>query len=127
MVFYGRFSQISVISRRPLSLFMSFLGFTSTRLGSEVSCLRTLPRKKERKNKTKTQTKDLVRLEPRIPTSRALYHRATQDHWLIRIHEVSKLVDGVQVVLYADCWPEPRLDRLLYTPWFDHSNCDIGC
>ena len=35
---------------------MSFLGFTSTRLGSEVSCPRTLPRK---------NPEDPVRLEPR--------------------------------------------------------------
>ena len=35
---------------------MSFLGFTSTRLGSEVSCPRTLPRKNQ---------EDPVRLEPR--------------------------------------------------------------
>ena len=35
-----------------------FLGFTSTRLGSEVSCPRTLPRK---------IPEDLVRLEPRTP------------------------------------------------------------
>ena len=36
----------------------AFLGFTSTRLGSEVSCPRTLPRK---------NPEDLVRLEPRTP------------------------------------------------------------
>ena len=36
MVFYATFNSISVISRRQLTLFMSFLGFTSTRLGSEV-------------------------------------------------------------------------------------------
>ena len=36
----------------------AFLGFTSTRLGSEVSCPRTLPRK---------NPEDLVRLETRTP------------------------------------------------------------
>ena len=36
----------------------AFLGFTSTRLGSEVSCPRTLPGK---------NPEDPVRLEPRIP------------------------------------------------------------
>ena len=36
----------------------AFLGFTSTRLGSEVSCPRTLPRK---------NPEDPVRLEPRTP------------------------------------------------------------
>ena len=33
MVFYATFQQYSVISRRQLTLFVSFLGFTSTRLG----------------------------------------------------------------------------------------------
>ena len=36
MVFYAAFNSISVISRRQLTLFISFRGFTSTRLGSEV-------------------------------------------------------------------------------------------
>ena len=58
MVFYAAFNSISVISRRQLTLFMSFLGFTSTRQGSEVSCPRTLPRKSHQ---------DPVRLEPRTP------------------------------------------------------------
>ena len=51
MVFYAAFNSISVISRRQLTLFMSFLG-------SEVSCPRTLPRK---------NPEDQVRLEPRTP------------------------------------------------------------
>ena len=46
------------MSRRQLTLFMSFLDFTSTRLGSEVSYSRTLPRK---------NPEDPVRLEPRTP------------------------------------------------------------
>ena len=58
MVFYAAFNSISVISRRQLTLFTSFLGFTSIKLGSEVSCPKTLPRK---------NPKDPVRLEPRIP------------------------------------------------------------
>ena len=33
MVFYAAFNSISVISRQQLTLLMSFLGFTSTRLG----------------------------------------------------------------------------------------------
>ena len=33
MVFYAAFNSISVISQQQLTLFMSFLGFTSTRLG----------------------------------------------------------------------------------------------
>ena len=58
MVFYSAFNSISVISRRQLTLLMFFLGFTSTRLGSEVSCPRTIPRK---------NPEDPVRLEPRTP------------------------------------------------------------
>ena len=42
----------------------AFQGFTSTRLGSEVSCPRTLPRK---------NPEDLVRLEPRTPGLRVKY------------------------------------------------------
>ena len=49
---------ISVISWRQFTLFMSFLGFTSTRLGSEMTCRRTLPRK---------NPEDPVRLESRTP------------------------------------------------------------
>ena len=41
MVFYAAFNSISA------HIIHAFLGFTSTRLGSEVSCLRTLPRKKK--------------------------------------------------------------------------------
>ena len=58
MVFYATFNSISVISRRQLTLFMSFLSFTSTRLGSEVPCPRTLLRK---------SPEDPVRLESRTP------------------------------------------------------------
>ena len=58
MVFYTTFNSISVISRQQLTLLMSFLGFTSTRLGSEVSYPRTLPRK---------NLEDPVRLKPRTP------------------------------------------------------------
>ena len=66
------FNSISVISQRQLTLFMSFLGFTSTRLGSEVSCPRTLGR---------MNPEDPVRLEPRTPGLRVktLYHWAMRD------------------------------------------------
>ena len=56
MVFYTAFNSISAISWWQLTLFMPFLGFTSTTLGSEVSCPRTLTRK---------NPKDPVWLEPR--------------------------------------------------------------
>ena len=57
---------------------MSLLGLTSTRLGSEVSCLRTLPRK---------NPEDPVQLEPRTPGIRVKHFttepRGTQmDEWM---------------------------------------------
>ena len=70
MVFYATFNSISVILRRQFTLFMSFLGFTSTRLGFEVSCPRTLPRK---------NPEDPVRLEPMTPGLR-VKHFTTEPH-----------------------------------------------
>ena len=64
MVFYAAFNSISVISRRLLTLFMPFLCFTSTTLGSEVSCPRTLPRK---------NPEEPGRLEPRTPGLQVKY------------------------------------------------------
>ena len=49
----------------------AFLGFTSTRLGFEVSCPRTLPRK---------NPEDQVRLEPRTPGLQ-VKHFTTEPHW----------------------------------------------
>ena len=72
MVFYAAFNSISVISQWQLPLFMSFLVFTSTRLGSKVSCPRTLPWKKPR-GSSAARTQD-----PWI-TSQTLYHWATRD------------------------------------------------
>ena len=68
-MFYAAFNSISVISWRQFTLFMSFLGFTSTVLGwgSEVSCPRTHPRKKPR-GSSAARTQD-----PWI-TSQRLYH-----------------------------------------------------
>ena len=74
MVFYAAFNSISVISRRQFTLFMSVLGFTSTRLGSEVSCPRTLPRK---------NPEDLVRLEPRTPGLR-VKHLTTEQRGTLK-------------------------------------------
>ena len=48
----------------------AFLGFTSTRLGFEVSCPRTLPQR---------NPEDPVRLEPRIPGLR-VKHFTTEPH-----------------------------------------------
>ena len=75
MVFYAAFNSISVISRRQFTLFMSFLDFTSTRLGSEVSCPRTLPRK---------NPEDPVRLETRTPGLQ-VKHSTTEPPGTLRI------------------------------------------
>ena len=58
MVFYTAFNNISVISRRQLTLFMPFLGFTSTRLGLWNVSSKDTPTK---------SPEDPVRLEPRTP------------------------------------------------------------
>ena len=46
MVFYAAFNSISVMSRRQFTLFMSFLGFTSTRLGLKSVLPKDTPTKK---------------------------------------------------------------------------------
>ena len=61
MVFYAAFNSISVVSRRHLTLFMSFWGFISTRLGPRS----VLPKDTPAKNQ-----EDPVLLEPRIPGKR---------------------------------------------------------
>ena len=53
-----RFQQYLSHITATVHIIHAFLGFTSTRLGSEVSCPRSLPRK---------NPDDPVRLEPRIP------------------------------------------------------------
>ena len=73
MVFYAAFNSISVISQRQLTLFTSFLGFTSAWPGSEVSCPRTLPRK---------SPEDPVWLEPRTPGLRVNHH-TTEPRWTL--------------------------------------------
>ena len=70
---------------------MSFLGFTSTRLGSEVSCLRTLPRK---------NPEDPVRLEPRIPGLRVKHFTTEPRGTQVGVNSGNNLVcaeDGVSV------------------------------
>ena len=57
MVFYTGFNSISVISRRQLTLFMSFLGFTSTTLGLWSVLPKDTPTKKP-KGFSAIQTQD---------------------------------------------------------------------
>ena len=61
MVFYAVFNSISVISRQQLTLFMSFLDFTSTRLG----LCSVLP--KDTPTEKKKNPEDPEQLEPRNP------------------------------------------------------------
>ena len=60
-VFYAAFNSIFVISRRQLTLFMSFLGFTSTRLGLQSVLPKDTP--------TKKPSAKLPRKNPRIQCS----------------------------------------------------------
>ena len=67
MVFYAAFTSISVVYRRQLTSFLTFLDFASTRLGSEVSCPRAVPQKPRESSAARTQ--DLLKhstTEPRI-------------------------------------------------------------
>ena len=59
----------------------AFLGFTSTRLGSEVSCPRTLPRK---------NPEDLVRLELRTPVLRVKHLTTESRGTLLEIENCGK-------------------------------------
>ena len=74
MVFYAAFNSISVISWQQLTLFMSFLGFTSTRLGLWSVLPKDTPTKKPR-GSSAARTQD-----PWI-TSQMLYHWAALDPW----------------------------------------------
>ena len=51
MVFYAAFNSIADISRRRLTLFMSFLVTPVLGWGSEVSCPRTFPHTQKKKKK----------------------------------------------------------------------------
>ena len=72
MLFYAAFNSISVISRRQFTLFMSFLGFSSTKLGL-WSVLPKDTSTKQPRGSSAARTQN-----PRI-TSQTLYHWATQD------------------------------------------------
>ena len=107
MVFYAAVNSISVISRRQLTLFM--LSFTSTRLGSEVSFPKTLPRK---------NPEDLVWLEPRTPGLRVKHFttepRGTLERERDRVMEISCTINQIfYFPLYKNeheeitpCYPE---------------------
>ena len=66
---------------------MSFLAFTSTRLGSDVSCPRTPPRK---------DPEDPVRLEPRTPGLQ-VKHFATRDPHNFQSKEASNFKLTTQI------------------------------
>ena len=72
MVFYAAFNSISVISQQQLTLFISFLGFSSTRLGLWSILPKDTPTKNPRGS-------SLARNQDRWITSQTLYHWAMQD------------------------------------------------
>ena len=92
IVFYAAFNNILVISRRQFTLFMSFLGFTSTRLGLWSVLPKDTPTKKPR-GSSAARTQD-----PWI-TSQTLYHWPTQD----------PLSSGTEVNKFADATVEIRI------------------
>ena len=72
MVFYAAFNSIWVIQQQQLTLFMSFLGFTSTRLGLWSVLPKDTPPKKPRwSSAAQTQCPWIM--------CQTLYHWATQD------------------------------------------------
>ena len=70
------FNSISVISRRQVTLFMSFLGFISTRLGLWSVLLKDTPTK---------NPKDPMRLDPRTPELRVKHFTTNPRRTLINI------------------------------------------
>ena len=78
MVFYAAFNSISVLSRRQLTLLMSFWVSPVLGWGSEVSCPRTLPRKEPRgSNAARTQ----------VPRLRVKHFTIEQHRTPVRIGE----------------------------------------
>ena len=102
MVFYDAFDSISVISRRQLTLFMSFLGFTSTRLGLRSVLPKDTPTKKpKRSSAARTQ-------DPWI-TSQTLHHWAMQgpqsrkNHKQLQLQSWFSLICNEKACKKSDC------------------------
>ena len=74
MVFYAAFNSISVISQKQLALFMSFLGFTSTRLGLWSVLPKGTPMKKPRES-------SVARTQDPWITSKHFTTETMQDPW----------------------------------------------
>ena len=112
MVFYAAFKSISVISWRQLTLFMSFLGSTSTRLGSEVSCPWILPEK---------NPEDPVWLEPRTPGLR-VKHFTTEPRGTLEFckqFNIHLLIRSQRPKTTGICKKRPKLmitDQKFYLP-----------
>ena len=87
MVFYATFNSISVISQWQLTLFMCFLGFTSTRLGLWSVLPKDTPMKKPR-GLCAAWTQDLW------ITSQPLYQWAMRDP--------IKILDWTELKVFAD-------------------------
>ena len=93
---------------------MSFLGFTGTRLGSEVSCPRTLIRK---------NPEDPVRLESRTPGLR-VKHFTTEprETRIAAVHDPPNSPDSVP----SDFQLFPKLKSLLPGRQFGNNPCCRG-
>ena len=78
MVFYAAFNTILVKPGRQLTLFMSFLGFTSTRLGLWSVLPKETSWKPRGSSSARTQEPWLM--------SRTFYHWATRDPFLYKIN-----------------------------------------
>ena len=83
----------------------AFLGFTSTRLGSEVSCPRTLPRK---------NPEDPVQLKPRTP-GLLVKHFTTEPRGTLsfepNLAKPYSSVGSIADLRTGCCWFDPRLGQ----------------
>ena len=79
MVFYSRFQHIISVISRQLTLFMSFLGFTSNRMGRKS----VLP--KDTQIKKDTRESGAARPQDSLVTGQTLYHYAIQAPHLLNL------------------------------------------
>ena len=117
MVIYAAFNSTSVVSRRQFKLFMSFLGFTSTRLGLWSVLPKDTPTKQPR-GSSAAQTED-----PWI-TSQTLYQWATQDPHGERgmnpdYHQSSERILAKQIIKQATSCSQVlyATKQAIYWPW----------
>ena len=96
-----RFQQYFSHITATAHIIHAFVGFTSTRLGSEVSCPRTLPRK---------NPEDPVRFEPRTPGLR-VKHFTTEPR-----RTLNKFIQLVLISLDSASWKLYQYSRRMFGP-----------